>query len=187
MNKNIQLTNNNPDTGEVIDKLYPITTAENIVFEDGDNLQEKFDDNNLSGNNSFTWRPSVDGEGYLTWEINNLTHPPTRSFIKGPTGEQGAVGPKGDTGEQGPRGYTGDKGEKGDTGETGPPGSTGFSWRPSIDNEGNLSWELNSSMMKPDTVNIKGPQGSSANIPGLSTIVSEQKPAEKNVVWIHLM
>ena len=139
--KDIQLTSLDPSTGNSLENVFPITKAKNVLFTDGNNLQEKFDTGELSSGNGggFTWRPNVDSEGYLTWEINNLTQPPNRTLIKGPTGDKGLPGPKGEVGEQGPIGAMGPTGPKGDIGETGPPGSTGFTWRPKVNSNGDLS------------------------------------------------
>lgn len=66
---------------------------------------------------------------------------------------------------RGPQGATGPQGIKGDTGATGPKGATGsagangFTWRPTIDASGNISWANNGSTTAPTTVNIKGPKG----------------------------
>lgn len=65
-------------------------------------------------------------------------------------------GAKGDTGAQGPQGVKGDTGEKGATGAT---GASGFTWRPTVDSSGNISWANNGSTTAPTTVNIKGPKG----------------------------
>lgn len=188
--KDIQLTSLDPNTGNSLENVFPITKAKNVLFTDGDNLQEKFDTGELSGGSSggFTWRPNVDSEGYLTWEISNLTQPPNRTLIKGPTGDKGLTGPKGEMGEQGPIGAMGPTGPKGDIGETGPPGSTGFTWRPKVNSNGDLSWELNPSGSAPETVNIKGPQGTpGSGLEGLGTIVSEQQPSNRGTIWIQLI
>lgn len=67
----------------------------------------------LRGPRGYTFTPSVDASGNLSWTNDGgLVNPTTRS-IKGPIGEKGD---KGDTGE---------KGDKGDTGATGPKGDTG--------------------------------------------------------------
>ncbi len=101
---------------------------------------------------------------------------------KGDQGIQGIQGVKGDTGAQGIQGIQGVKGDKikhlwsGTTlklespdgtydlgvdlkGATGQMGANGFTWRPSIDSNGNLSWVNNGSTATPTTVNIRGPQG----------------------------
>lgn len=71
----------------------------------------------------------------------------------GPRGPQGIKGDKGDTGVTGPQGLQGIQGPKGDT------GANGFTWRPSIDSSGNLTWSNNGSTIAPTNVNIKGPKG----------------------------
>ena len=108
--------------------------ADMIVFTDGKNFQQKLDDGSLRG-------------------------------PQGPSGAQGIQGPKGDTGAQGPKGDAGAvgaqgiQGPKGDKGDTGTAGANGFTWRPSVDASGNLTWTNNGSTTAPTQVNIKGPQG----------------------------
>lgn len=55
--------------------------------------------------------------------------------------------PKGDAGEQGPKGETGER------------GAQGWTFTPSVDTAGNLSWTNDGSLANPETVNIMGPQG----------------------------
>ena len=44
-------------------------------------------------------------------------------------------------------------------GQPGKNGSNGFTWRPTVDSEGNISWANNGSTSAPTTMNIRGPQG----------------------------
>lgn len=84
---------------------------------------------------------------------------------KGDTGDTGSTGPRGPQGVQGIQGEPGEKGEKGDkgdtgaTGETGPRGAQGYTFTPSVDANGNLSWSNDGGLNNPTTVNIRGPQG----------------------------
>ena len=48
------------------------------------------------------------------------------------------------------------KGEKGDKGDTGPRGNA---WRPIVDIDGNLTFEINNTEVPPNLVNIKGKEG----------------------------
>ena len=105
------------------------------------------------GANGFTWRPSVDTSGNLTWTNNGNTTAPTTVNIKGPKGDTGLTGPQGPTGPKGATGATGATGPKGN------PGTNGFTWRPNVDSSGNLTWVNNGSTAIPTTVNIKGPKG----------------------------
>lgn len=66
---------------------------------------------------------------------------------------QGPKGDKGDTGPQGP------KGDKGDTGATGSQGPRGYTFTPSVDTSGNISWSNDGGLTNPTTRNIKGPKG----------------------------
>lgn len=117
----IQLKNYDEHTGNVIGEVYPITNAEyvtlrsgqnlqefldnsefgsednrtynasDIVFSDGDTLQNKFDDG-FRGADGFTWRPIVDSEGNLSWQLNPDMGPPPTINIKGPKGDRGEPG-----------------------------------------------------------------------------------------------
>ncbi len=107
----------------------------------------------LKGDKGDTWRPTVDSSGNISWVLNNGTTTPLSMNIKGPKGDVGS------TGAQGPKGDKGDTGLQGPIGATGQTGANGFTWRPSIDSNGNLSWVNNGSTTIPTTVNIKGPQG----------------------------
>lgn len=76
------------------------TSADMVLFGDGETFQEKYDKGELRG----------------------------QTGAIGPKGDTGATGPKGDTGAIGPKGdpgATGATGPKGDTGATGPRGATG--------------------------------------------------------------
>ena len=79
--------------------------------------------------------------------------------IQGATGPQGEKGDKGDTGAQGPQGEKGDTGDTGPKGDTGERGPTGYTFTPSVDSSGNLSWTNDGALENPETVNIRGPQG----------------------------
>lgn len=102
------------------------------------------------GDQGDIWKPSVDLSGNITWELNNGATTPSIVNIKGP---------KGDKGEQGIQGIQGIQGPKGDRGDVGASGANGFTWRPSVDLNGNLTWVNNGSTAVPTSVNIKGPKG----------------------------
>ncbi|GEM_PF-3089087 len=92
-------------------------------------------------NIEFVWNGTQLGvrqQGQITYTYTNLQ------------GEQGIQGPKGDKG---------DTGLQGPIGLTGATGANGFTWRPSIDLNGNLSWTNNGSTTIPANANIRGPQG----------------------------
>lgn len=107
-------------------------------------------------------------------QLQALTGPEGPRGDKGDTGPQGPQGPKGDTGSQGPEGPKGDQGpqgtpgEKGDTGDTGPEGPKGdqgdqgprgYVFTPSVSPDGFISWTNDGGLENPETVSIKGPQG----------------------------
>lgn len=124
------------------------------------------------------WRPHLDAMGNLSWSINNSTTSPNVMNIKGERGDIGPKGDKGDKGDLGPRGEPGLRGERGAVGpkgdrgeqgiigpigiqgEQGPKGEDGNTWRPTVDNNGNLTWSINSTFTPaPSSVNIRGPIG----------------------------
>lgn len=123
-----------------------------------------------------TWKPTVDDDGNLSWEIDNTATKPEDKNIRGPQGPQG---PKGDDGtgisvksSQGECVETGDAyidaqghiqifnketSDFTDGGEIkGPKGDT---WKPTVDAAGNLTWELDSTGSAPSPQNIKGVKG----------------------------
>lgn len=218
----IQIKNYDEHTGELIGDVYPITNAEyvnlssgknlqefldnhgiggednhkctanDITFSDGDTLQDKFDDG-FKGVDGFTWRPNIGKDGYLSWDISNSTDQPRPVNIMGPTGATGPTGKDGIQGERGMQGPTGAKGEQGLKGDTGERGNNGLTWRPIVDSDGNLSWQLNPDIGPPPTVNIKGPKGDQGN-PGSNnsnsdTIISQVQPEGQllNRVWIQIL
>lgn len=119
-----------------------IGNAQEVIFNDGETLQSKYEDGGIrgpQGPKGDKGDPGAQGE-------RGLTGPQGPQGIAGPKGEkgeQGLVGPEGPQGQRGPAGpqgpqgpignigLTGPKGEKGDTGprgiqgEQGPKGETG--------------------------------------------------------------
>lgn len=100
-------------------------------------------------------------------KIKQITDEPLSEGIKGATGEQGKQGPQGYSLQYNWNGTSlGIKREdessytyKDLIGPQGNPGTNGFTWRPSVDENGDLTWSNNSSATTPVSVNIKGPQG----------------------------
>ena len=119
-----------------------IGNAQEVIFNDGETLQSKYEDGGIrgpQGPKGDKGDPGMQGE-------RGLTGPQGPQGIVGPKGEkgeQGLIGPEGPQGQRGPAGpqgpqgpignigLTGPKGEKGDTGprgiqgEQGPKGETG--------------------------------------------------------------
>lgn len=91
--------------------------------------------------------PSVSQEGVISWTNNGELENPNEVNIKGPQGEVGPQGPIGPEGLQGPQGVQG------------PIGETGPYFTPSVNINGDLSWENNGGLPNPQTINIRGPQG----------------------------
>ena len=86
--------------------------ANNIIFEDGESLQDKYKDGGIGGPKGDTGPQGAMG-------------PQGPEGPMGPQGPQGIKGDKGDPGEQGPMGPMGLQGMKGDRGEPGPQGPIG--------------------------------------------------------------
>ena len=119
-----------------------IGNAQEVIFNDGETLQSKYEDGGIRGPQG----PKGDKGDPGTQGERGLTGPQGPQGIAGPKGEkgeQGLVGPEGPQGQRGPAGpqgpqgpignigLTGPKGDKGDTGprgiqgEQGPKGETG--------------------------------------------------------------
>lgn len=91
-----------------------------------------------------TFTPALDAEGVLSWTNDAGFENPAPVSVRGPQGTQG------ETGAEGPQGPKGDTGER---------GAQGWTFTPSVDTAGNLSWTNDGSLANPETVNIMGPQG----------------------------
>lgn len=89
----------NETTNDVIEEVDVLTSAESVLFADGETFQEKLNAGKLKG-----------AQGG-----------------KGDKGDTGAVGPQGPVGATGPQGAKGDKGDTGATGPQGPKGKDGDS------------------------------------------------------------
>lgn len=87
--------------------------ANNIIFEDGESLQDKYKDGGIGGPKGDTGPQGAMG-------------PQGPEGPMGPQGPQGIKGDKGDPGEQGPMGPMGLQGMKGDKGSQGEPGPQGI-------------------------------------------------------------
>ena len=105
----------------------------------------------VKGDDGATFIPNIDNEGILKWVKSGT---PTQGFK--------VKGEKGDKGEQGIQGIQGVQGVKG------VDGINGFTWRPSVDDKGNLTWSKDASDTTPSSKNIKGAKG----VDGLTPIPS---------------
>lgn len=83
-----------------------------IIFEDGESLQDKYKDGGIGGPKGDTGPQGAIG-------------PQGPEGPAGPQGPQGIKGDKGDIGEQGPVGPQGERGPQGPKGEPGPQGNPG--------------------------------------------------------------
>lgn len=116
-----------------------------LTFATSGNPTQNF---NVKGNDGDTYVPTISSEGILKWSKFGT---PTQNFnIKG------AKGDKGDKGEQGVQGVQGVKGTD---------GTNGFTWRPSVDGKGNITWSKDASDVTPTTQNIKGADGINGKTP----------------------
>lgn len=86
--------------------------ANNIIFEDGESLQDKYKDGGISGP-----KGDMGPQGAIG--------PQGPEGPMGPQGPQGIKGDKGDVGEQGPQGPEGPQGLRGPAGPQGPQGLPG--------------------------------------------------------------
>lgn len=98
--KKVQIQLLDANTGNPLEDVNPLTSAEAVSFSDGETFQEKYDNGQLTG-------------------------PQGARGQQGPTGATGPKGDKGDPGIQGPQGLTGPAGPQGARGAQGPAGATG--------------------------------------------------------------
>lgn len=116
-----------------------------LTFSTSGNPTQNF---NVKGKDGDTYVPTISTEGILTWSKSGT---PTQNFkIKGEKGD------KGDRGIQGIQGIQGVKGAD---------GINGFTWRPSVDSKGNITWSKDASDVIPATQNIKGANGVNGKTP----------------------
>ena len=100
-----------------------------IIFEDGESLQDKYKDGGIGGPKGDTGPQGAIGpqgpEGPA-----GPQGPQGIKGDKGDTGEQGSVGPQGERGPQGPKGEPGPQGNPGNIGPQGPKGDKGDQGEP---------------------------------------------------------
>lgn len=98
--------------------------ANDIIFEDGESLQDKYKDGGIGGPKGDTGPQGAIGpqgpEGPA-----GPQGPQGIKGDKGDTGDIGPIGPQGERGEKGPKGDKGDQGNPGNIGPQGPKGDTG--------------------------------------------------------------
>lgn len=116
-----------------------------LTFSTSGNPTQNF---NVKGKDGDTYVPTISTEGILTWSKSGT---PTQNFK--------VKGEKGDKGEQGIQGIQGIQGVKG------ADGINGFTWRPSVDSKGNITWSKDASDVIPATQNIKGANGVNGKTP----------------------
>lgn len=83
-----------------------------------------------------------------------------------------------------------------EAGPTGPDGKQGKVWLPDVDEDGDLTWELDDGQTQPEPANIRGPQGDAAEIDydelaqhidvaGMTTFTHEQALASMTWAIVH--
>lgn len=82
---------------------------------------------------------------------------------------------KGEPGPQGPQGEPGENGAPGEKGEQGEPGKNGYTFTPSVNQDGELTWTNDGNLDNPEPINIKGPKGDQGE-QGIQGIPGEQGP-----------
>ena len=164
------------------------------------------------GERGFTFTPSVDDSGNVSWTNNGGLENPATKNIRGPRGfkftpevsDGGDLSWSNDGGLQnpatknirGPRGFKftpevsdgGDLSWSNDGGLQNPAtknirGPRGFTFTPSVDDSGNVSWTNNGGLQNPATKNIRGPQGRTG-APGYSPTVQISKTGKVTTVTI---
>ena len=164
------------------------------------------------GERGFTFTPSVDDSGNVSWTNNGGLENPATKNIRGPRGfrftpevsDDGELSWTNDGGLQnpatknirGPRGFrftpsVNDDGELSWTNDGGLQnpeaknirGPRGFTFTPSVDDSGELSWTNDGGLQNPGTKNIRGPQGSKG-APGYSPTVAISKTGKVTTVTI---
>jgi hypothetical protein len=93
--------------------------------------------------------PRINNGVWEVWDVQAGVYVSTGVQAQGP---QGIPGEQGEPGEPGPQGETGPQGE---------PGADGTTFTPSVSAEGVLSWTNDGGLPNPQSINIKGPPGSS--------------------------
>ena len=164
------------------------------------------------GERGFTFTPSVDDSGNVSWTNNGGLENPATKNIRGPRGfrftpevsDDGELSWTNDGGLQnpatknirGPRGFrftpsVNDDGELSWTNDGGLQnpeaknirGPRGFTFTPSVNDSGELSWTNDGGLQNPGTKNIRGPQGSTGE-PGYSPTVQISKTGKVTTVTI---
>lgn len=144
-------------------------------------------DDGEKGEDGATFTPKVDEQGNLSWTNDKSLPNPSSVSIRGPKGDNGTPGVDGKTTYLHFK-FSNDNGasiaeDLGDyigiytdfnkedspdpqsykwikiRGDEGPTGRDGTTWKPTISEEGELTWTQDSSSDLPTATNIKGPQG----------------------------
>lgn len=105
-------------------------------------------------------------DGVLSWQPSKADMPPAESAnVQGPKGSQGEPGIPGADGKDG---------------EQGPQGENGGYYTPSVDDEGNLSWQASLPDMPPvESSDIKGPPGNGGTGSGAELPATTETDARK--------
>ena len=130
------------------------------------------------GERGFTFTPSVDDSGNVSWTNNGGLENPATKNIRGPRGFRFTPS----VNDDGELSWTNDGGLQNPEAKN-IRGPRGFRFTPSVNDDGELSWTNDGGLENPETKNIRGPQGSTG-APGYSPTVQISKTGKVTTVTI---
>ena len=130
------------------------------------------------GERGFTFTPSVDDSGNVSWTNNGGLENPATKNIRGPRGFRFTP----EVSDDGELSWTNDGGLQNPEAKN-IRGPQGFRFTPSVNDDGELSWTNDGGLENPATKNIRGPQGSTG-APGYSPTVQISKTGKVTTVTI---
>ena len=130
------------------------------------------------GERGFTFTPSVDDSGNVSWTNNGGLENPATKNIRGPRGFRFTP----EVSDDGELSWTNDGGLQNPEAKN-IRGPQGFRFTPSVNDDGELSWTNDGGLENPATKNIRGPQGSTG-APGYSPTVEISKTGKVTTVTI---
>ena len=130
------------------------------------------------GERGFTFTPSVDDSGNVSWTNNGGLENPATKNIRGPRGFRFTP----EVSDDGELSWTNDGGLQNPATKN-IRGPRGFRFTPSVNDDGELSWTNDGGLQNPETKNIRGPQGSTG-APGYSPTVAISKTGKVTTVTI---
>ena len=130
------------------------------------------------GERGFTFTPSVDDSGNVSWTNNGGLENPATKNIRGPRGFRFTP----EVSDDGELSWTNDGGLQNPEAKN-IRGPRGFTFTPSVNDSGELSWTNDGGLQNPGAKNIRGPQGSTG-APGYSPTVQISKTGKVTTVTI---